>query len=194
MCTPSASLKVIEPDDDSRVPLEQYIVEMAGGSSTAIEPFYAATRAGVYGYALSILRNTHDAQDVMQEAYVRVYRSSEQYLPRGNPMPWVYAIVRNLALTQLRERQKMVEVGPETLDCVLPGNEQLTEDDRLILSAALDGLTPEESQIVILHAAAGFKHREIAELLQIPLSTAISKYHRALGKLRRTLEGDDQHE
>lgn len=49
-------------------------------------------------------------------------------------------------------------------------------------------LTDQERQIVMLHAVAGFKHREIAELLELPLSTVLSKYRRALKKLRHSLE------
>ena len=61
--------------------------------------------------------------------------------------------------------------------------------DIVVLKAALQILTEEERQIVTLHALSGCKHREIAEILQIPLPTVLSKYHRALKKLKKELEG-----
>ena len=51
-------------------------------------------------------------------------------------------------------------------------------------------LSAEERQIVMLHAAAGFRHREIAEMLELPLSTVLSKYHRARNKMKKHLEGE----
>ena len=67
----------------------------------------------------------------------------------------------------------------------------LTAEERTALRAALDGLSDEERQIVLLHAAAGLKHRETGQLLDLPLATVLSKYHRAIKKLRTLLEGDD---
>jgi RNA polymerase sigma factor (sigma-70 family) len=60
--------------------------------------------------------------------------------------------------------------------------------DRIVLQAALATLSEEERQIVLLFAATGMKHREIAASLDMPLSTELSKYHRALKKLRDYLE------
>ena len=62
-------------------------------------------------------------------------------------------------------------------------------EDRMVLEAAFQVLSREECQIIVLHAVSGLKNREISELLQIPLSTVLSKYNRGLKKLRRQLEG-----
>ena len=57
--------------------------------------------------------------------------------------------------------------------------------------ALLQRLEPQERQIVVLHAVAGLKHREVAQLLEMPLSTVLSKYSRSLKKLKKSLEGDE---
>lgn len=57
------------------------------------------------------------------------------------------------------------------------------------LDACLRSLSPEECQIVVLHAVSGFKHRQIAQVLELPISTVLSKYNRALKRLRTMLEG-----
>ena len=67
----------------------------------------------------------------------------------------------------------------------------LDADERALLQGALARLTDEERRIVLLHAVTGMKHREIAALLELPLPTVLSKYHRALKKMRCFLEGDD---
>ena len=83
--------------------------------------------------------------------------------------------------------------------CVLPqedwenyisGNPNMTAEDRVILSECLRSLSDEERQIVMLHAVSGFKHREIAGLLEMPLSTVLSKYNRAMKKLRKIYGGE----
>ena len=63
-------------------------------------------------------------------------------------------------------------------------------EERQVLLAALTALDDAERQVILLHAVSGLKHREIAELLEIPLATALSKYHRGLKKLKSKLEGD----
>ena len=77
----------------------------------------------------------------------------------------------------------------EALDDALPdaGFEPCTLD-RLTLEMAMSALSPEERQIVSLHAIAGLKHRETAELMGLPLATVLSKYHRALSKLKKRLK------
>ena len=67
----------------------------------------------------------------------------------------------------------------------------MTPEDREVLQQALASLGDVERQVVLLHAVTGLKHREIAALLEMPLATVLSKYHRALKKLRVQLEGDD---
>ena len=67
----------------------------------------------------------------------------------------------------------------------------LDADERALLQGALASLADEERRIVLLHAVTGLKHREIAALLELPLPTVLSKYHRALKKMRSFLEGDD---
>jgi hypothetical protein len=64
----------------------------------------------------------------------------------------------------------------------------------MMLEAVLSALSDEERQIVTLHALTGLRHREIAALLELPLPTVLSKYHRAIRKMRADLEGDNAHD
>ena len=67
-------------------------------------------------------------------------------------------------------------------------NESDSMLDRMVLEAAMSVLDAEERQIVVLHAMTGFKHREIAEILDLPTGTVLSKYNRALKKMRKEME------
>ena len=164
---------------------------LAAGDQEALGQLYHRTRTAVYGLALSILRHGHDAEDVTQDTFVRAWEKAEQYRPQGTPMAWLLAIARNLALMKLRERARTQDLPPEDWESFAIDSHDVTTEDRTVLTAALSTLSDEERQIIMLHVTAGLKHREIAQLLELPLSTVLSKYRRALSKLKQKLEGGD---
>lgn len=167
---------------------EHCILEMAEGNMSAIAELYECTKAAVYGFSLSILKNRHDAEDAMQDTYVKIYLASKSYKPNGNPMPWIFTIARNLSLMKLRERQKSAEMPDESSISDYYEEISTSVEDRIVLDALMEYLSDDERQIIMLHAMMGFKHREIADLLDISISTVLSKYHRGIKKLRKRLE------
>ena len=152
---------------------------------------YHRTRAAVYALALSILKNTHDAQDVTQDTFVRVWDSAPQYRSQGTPMAWLLTITRNLARMRLRQGTRETELDKTEWEAIPADAQGVTPEDRQLLQTALAALSPTERQIVLLHAVTGLKHREIAEIVELPLATVLSKYHRALRKLKKWMKGDD---
>ena len=172
--------------------LEPLLVRMQAGEQEALAEFYHRARTAVYGLALSYLKHTHDAEDVTQDTFVRVWENAHQYQPRGTPLAWVLTIARTLSLMKLRERGKTEDMEPEAWERLAADSPLVTAEDRQVLQAALAGLSDEERQVVTLHAVTGWKHKEIAALLDLPLSTVLSKYRRALQKLRDILEGGEK--
>lgn len=166
---------------------EQEIAAMATKDTQALCRFYERTRTAVYGFALSILKDPHDAEDVLQDTYIQLFRAADRYVPRGKPMAFVFTITRNLALMRLRQERHTAELSDEQWQCFGEEQPAFTAEDRLVLRAAMQTLSDEARQIVALHALSGFRHREIAALLELPLATVLSKYHRALKKLRLAL-------
>lgn len=168
--------------------LENLILEISNNSITALEELYKQTDTSVYGFALSILKNPHEAEDVMHDAYVKIYESAKTYQPMGKPMAWILTIVRNLALSRFRSKDKSNLVLEE--GSPMPNSYDFTESsmNQMIINNILKILSDEERQIVILHSITGLKHKEISEVLGIPLSTVLSKYHRSLSKLRKLLK------
>ena len=164
--------------------VENCIARIAKNDKAALAELYQETRACVYGFALSVLKNTHDAEDVLHDCYMAVWSSAQNYRPQGKPMAWVYTITRNLCLMKLRERKKSGVDVPENWEGYLEEKESVTAEDKLFISECMKTLADQERQIVILYAVGGFKHREIAEMLSLPLATVLSKYNRAMKKLK----------
>ena len=171
--------------------LEGLMAGLAAGDRESLAQLYHRTRAAVYGLALSILGSGHDAEDVTQDTYVTAWEKCHLYRPQGTPMAWLLTITRNLARMKLRDRGRTQDLGEEQWHAIPAQSPSVTPEDRAVLEAALNILSDQERRIVVLHAAAGLKHREIAKLLELPLPTVLSKYRRALSKLTTTLAGDD---
>lgn len=119
-----SSMAAQAPKVRARLELEALLLRAARGEAQAVGEIYEETRGAVYGFSLSILRNAHDAEDVLQETYIRVFENSASYKPNGNPMPWILQIAKNLSLMRLRQRKRQ-EPMPEE-DVLLPGDADAT--------------------------------------------------------------------
>lgn len=167
--------------------LDQLLYGIASGNLDAFEKLYQRASAAVYAYSLSILKNTHDAEDVLQECFISIHASAGSYHSSGKPMAWIITIAKNLCLQRLRQQKNSAELPLEDWKDYLEHNEEMTTIDRILVSECIGRLPEQDRQIVVLHAVAGFKHREIASLLDMPLPTVLSKYHRAIQKMRKSL-------
>lgn len=165
---------------------DQLILRVASGDRDAFAELYHRTDSAIYGFILSILKNRHDAEDVMQDTYLNISMGAVAYKAQGKPMAWILTIARNLARMKLREQKHASPTDLSELEFAVPPDS--SSEDRAVLEAVLKLLTNEERQIVMLHAVAGLKHRETADLLELPLATVLSKYRRALKKLKWGLE------
>ena len=148
---------------------------------------YGLMRTPVYAYALSILKNSHDAEDILHDAFIRVCQAASGYSFEGKPMAWIMTVTKRLCYGKLRRSSRMVELSEETWNRLGEEDETVTAEDRVTLYACMEKLSEEERQIVVMHAVADVKHREIAAVLDLPLSTVLAKYHRALKKLRKEM-------
>lgn len=100
-------------------------------------------------------------------------------------MAWIITIAKNLCFARLRQHNRQEQLPDEDWSEMLADNAGLSNEDRLVLRECLGRLSEEENRIVVLHAVAGFKHREIASVTGMPLATVLSKYRRAIAKLPR---------
>ncbi len=174
-----------------REALERLLARIADRDREALGELYCRARGAVYALALGLLKNPQDAQDVTQDTFVRVWEGAGNYRPQGSPMAWVLTIARNLARMKLRQGGREVRLTDRQWEAIPAAAPAVTPEDRRLLQTALAALWDRERQVVLLHAAAGLKHREIAALLELPLPTVLSKYRRALKKMRVFLEGED---
>ena len=167
---------------------EKAVAALAAGDRSALATLYDCMGRSLFSVAYAVTGNWHDAEDVLQETLLDACRTAPSYRPGTSACAWLLAIARHKALDCVRRTGVR---RAETLD-----DDRAAEEPGFAAVEALDllrALDEEERQIILLHAVSGLKHREIGELLEIPLATALSKYHRGLKKLRNLLsEGDER--
>ncbi len=168
--------------------LDACIYQVVQKSDIAFAKLYKLTSDSVYGFALSVLKNTHDAEDILQDCYISIYNAAPTYRSDGKPMAWILTITRNLCYQKLRKNSKISDIPEEDWERYLDSKDNISIEDKMIISACMNILSDDEKQIVVLHAVAGFKHKEIAHILDMHLSTVLSKYNRALKKLKAEIE------
>lgn len=179
-----------EKKEKSRSEHDRLLMLVKEGDREALRCLYEETAKSVYGYALSILKNPQDAEEAMQDTYLAVWDQAQRYHSDGKPMAWIFTITKNLCYMRLRRQLNRGGISLDELREQESGWEpgELCEDielapEKYVLLEALKTLKEEERSIVLLHDAGGMKHREIAELLGLPLPTVLSKYRRTLKKL-----------
>lgn len=167
---------------------EELFLRLAKEDMSALDELYSLTERTMYAYAVSLTKDHQTSLDLIQDTYVKILSSAHLYKPMGKPLAWMFTIARNLHYSNIKKEKRSIRMKPED---VLDDKRfsYITEmDDRVVLEGVLSLLTEEEREIVMLHAVSGMKHREIAEGLGLKLSTTLSKYNRALKKLRNYLK------
>ena len=150
--------------------------------------------ARVYRLAYRLTGNTHDAEDLTQEVFVRVFRSLSSYTP-GTFEGWLHRITTNLFLDMARRRQRIrfEGLGEDTAQR-LRGDEPTPAqafDERHLdgdIQAALKALAPEYRAAVVLCDIEGLSYEEIADTLGVKLGTVRSRIHRGRAQLRTALD------
>jgi RNA polymerase sigma factor (sigma-70 family) len=147
----------------------------------------------VYRLAYRLTGNPHDAEDLTQEVFVRVFRSLESYTP-GTFEGWLHRITTNLFLDSARRKQRIRFEGlADDVAQRLPGNDPSPAqafDDRHMdsdVQSALKALPPDYRAAVVLCDIEGFSYEEIAATLGVKLGTVRSRIHRGRAQLRAAL-------
>lgn len=159
--------------------------------SEALTELYEKTHRILYAYVLSMVKDHDDALDLVQDTYIKIRAAAHLYEPMGKPLAWMFTIAKNLTRNHLRRAQRFSDQSDRDLENDPKFSYVSDPEDRMVLESTMKILTEEERQIVLLHSVGGFKHRELAEHLELPLATVLSKYHRALKKLRKALKGKE---
>lgn len=157
------------------------------GDAAAFGALYALYAEQAYRYACAILKNPHAAEDAVQESCIKVYQNLRSIRNPDAFRAYFFKTLSNTAKTMLR-RSTLHPIGEDALRTARASeNTAQTAELRTDLTAALDRLTDEERQIVLLSAVAGLRSKEIADAVGLTAGAVRSKLSRSLQKLRTYL-------
>lgn len=168
--------------------------KIANGDDAAFTELYYVSYRQIYGFLLALTKNKEDAEDLLQNTYIRIRNGSHLYRKQGTPMTWMCAVAKNQFLDFVRKKSKGVSVDFDEVEKYVSeglgtGVKQHKDvENEMVLEKAFEILNKQERTIVVLHMIDGLKHREISKITGIPLSTVLSKYNRSLKKLREFIK------
>jgi RNA polymerase sigma-70 factor (ECF subfamily) len=174
--------------DRSAVPDAEIIQLVLGGEIDAFDELVRRTRRPAYRLARRITRNHEDADDVVQDSYVKAYRALARFEPGRAFGPWFLTIVARSALSQIRQRTRRASVpldepgadGTTLAEKIPDAAMDVTGMQRLLdVEEALERLTEEQRAILALRVDGDLPYAEIATALDVPVGTVLSRLARA---------------
>jgi RNA polymerase sigma factor (sigma-70 family) len=181
--------------DAARSQLAAALVRTGTGDRAALRQVYEDSSAKLFGILLRILKDRNEAEDVLQDVYVTVWRKAALYNPeRASPITWLVAIARNRAIDRLRsgtmksrtasldDATNVRDTTPGALDMVVKAEQQAR------LGHCLSELEEKTSQAIRAAFLDGLTYEQLAEKMGVPLGTMKSWIRRGLLKLRACLE------
>lgn len=169
------------------------VKSVAGQDQGAMTRLYDATSRLVYGLVLRILGDPSAAEEVLVDVYMQAWRQASRYSEeRGSPLAWLTTIARSRALDRARSGKQEQRRGQplESADQAIEGGAEdaaLASDVRKFVTRALELLSPEQREVIVLAYYGGLSHSEIAQQLGQPLGTVKTRTRLGMTKLRAQL-------
>jgi RNA polymerase sigma-70 factor (ECF subfamily) len=176
---------------------EELIEACRAGESSAFDVLVARWEDKIRGACWRVVGSEDEARDVAQEAFLKAYRALPGFKHEARFSSWLYQIAINLCRDRLRRRRTRATVSLDELEATGPvlverrpgAQEALIRDDLAgAVRRAIDALPAEQREVVILKEYQGLTFLEIAQALEVPVSTVKTRLYRGLGQLRLRLE------
>jgi RNA polymerase sigma-70 factor (ECF subfamily) len=156
------------------------------GDKDAFRHIVQRYQAEAIGHAVAILADREDALDAVQDAFFDAYQALSRFDTSRQFYPWFYTILRNRCFKLVASRKKSVGLGLDDALILAPVSE-VGQEDRVSLEQALLELSPSDRELLTLRHFDGLTYDELAERLEIPRGTVMSRLHHARKRLREKL-------
>ncbi|GAC1654534.1 MAG: sigma-70 family RNA polymerase sigma factor [Candidatus Dormibacteraceae bacterium] len=170
---------------------------LAAGDTQALEQLYDRYGSLAYSVSVRVLGDPGKAEDVVQDVFLKLWNNAARFdSQKGSLRTWLMTAVRNRSIDYLRGRgahERIEKEIPEHVEASGVGSDPWREVaaglERDAVKAAIETLPPDQRQAVELAYFGGYSHREIAEMIRVPLSTVKGRMRLALEKLHSYLQG-----
>ncbi|MCR8657722.1 RNA polymerase sigma factor SigW [Paenibacillus endoradicis] len=182
--------------------LESQLVKLAlKGDQAAFAELVELYQEKLYHMAYRMLNNRQEAEDVVQDTFLRVYNNLERYDTTMKFSTWIYRIATNLSIDRLRKRKPVYSLDAESSDyegldgySMIPSDNRTPESELLIsetqqiIHQAIDTLPPKYKSVMILRYIHELSLQEVGDILDMPVTTIKTRVHRGREFLRKKLE------
>lgn len=178
---------------DPNAEIDGLLARVALADRRAFDRLYVLTSGKLFAVALRMMKDRAEAEDILQEAYVRIWQRASSFRPgEGRSMSWLVTITRNLAIDRMRARttpvapMEMAEDVPD--DKPTPETALAQTESRAQIDACLDELDGQRAEAVRAAYLEGWSYQELADRFDTPLNTIRTWLRRSLMRLRACLE------
>lgn len=175
----------------------ELIREAKAGDGAAVEALIRAHQEAVYAFVLRMSGQPHVAEDIVQEAFVRVLRNLDRFDPRFRFSTWLFTIARRLYVNAIQKHKPAYDTDTVNLRAGqgaqphgISARHETMDNVRELLDTALEELNEQQREIVLLFHQQHWQITEIAEHLDMPEGTVKSHLHRARKRMRAAIVAD----
>lgn len=168
--------------------LERAVARLKGGERAQFDVIYDGTYKVVYFVVHAIVGQKEAAEDVVQDTYLTALSHLNSY-ESDNFLAWLTTIAKRLALNSVKKRSREVATDFAENERLFGTDDPTDNEAAGLIAAAEKLLPPDDFEIVIMCAVAGFKRREVAKIKNMPVSTVTHRYKTSLEKLEQYLKG-----
>jgi len=175
---------------------DRLILQTLAGKSSAFESLIEKYQNRLFHSMTQVLRNSTDAEDIVQDAFVKAFTKLSTFRGGSQFYTWLYRIAHNSAISQIRKRKPTDSLDHDggmaaaTLEGqhVSPSQRLERQEENRQLTDALNRLKEEQRSVLVLRVMEGLDYDAIAEILDVPVGTVRSRLHRARAQLKEELE------
>ena len=182
----------------NEVPDDELMRLFQEGEVEAFDMLFERYRGPVYNFAWAMLRNPASAEDVLQDTFLSVARTAQQYEPRGCFRAWLMRITRNRCLNlasaenlrrPIRQSDALLQIRSDTVD---PPDGVIVREQMERIDDAIAKLPEHQREAIVLYAFEDMSYREISDVLDMPINTVKTLIHRARATLAEALDEEGE--
>ena len=165
--------------------INNLLVQIQQQDENSFNKLYEIMHKGIFAFAYSYVQSKEDAEDIMQDTFIKVKINCQSYIPKTNASAWIIQIAKNLCLDFLRKKSRVILTDNEIVGQEKFENQSKDFEMMNLLNVTLDEI---DRQIVVLHVVFNYKAREISKMMNIPLGTVLWKYNKSIKLLNKKLK------
>ena len=163
--------------------LNDLLIDIQSGNELAFEKLFNYSNKSIFTFVYSFIKHKETAEDLTQDTFIKIKRFIYLYKPNTNPSAWILQIAKNISIDYIKKYKNETNIDISQFEII--DKKYNSPENNLLLHDLLNKyLSIEDRQIILLHDVHGYKNKEIAKFLNMPIGTVLWKYNKAMKLLK----------